>query len=447
MLKVCLTGGPCAGKSTVLSALVAALEPRGYKVLIVPETATELILNGIAPGENISLDKFQEFVLDKQLFKEKLYLDAVDFYGDKTVIICDRGIMDQLAYINKDKFEVLMKERGMSFNDGFAWYDCVLHLVTAADGAEEFYQWNDPNKPDSGNNAARRESPEEARHLDKKTLNSWVGHPHLKVIDNSTNFSDKVNRVIDYVFSMLGEPERKKVQKKFLVKKPSKSRINSMGHVAHMTIMQTYLNSPENIERRIRQIGNDNGGYNFYYSETKNLENNERLITERKISPREYHNLLIDMDTSLHSIKKSRYCFVNNNSYFNLDIFPFSSEYALLEVEDDVNIDFFEVIKEVTDDINFRNYELAKTMVFNVNAEDIPKTCAIEPVWFYETGRDETEILGSGSRTYNVVTTKDESEAFELVKKCSRNYLKRKCKMNGMIISQWYDFYSKEWLE
>lgn len=45
--------------------------------------------------------------------------------------------------------------------------------------------------------------------------------------------------------------------------------------------------------------------------------------------------------------------------------------------------------------------------------------------WIYETGRDEPEILGSGSTYYNVLTTRNQQEAIEASKKCSRNYLIR----------------------
>ena len=64
-------------------------------------------------------------------------------------------------------------------------YDAVFHLVTAAKGAEEFYTLS--------NNDARKETLEEARVLDKKTIDSWNGHKKLKIIDNSTNFEEKIN--------------------------------------------------------------------------------------------------------------------------------------------------------------------------------------------------------------------------------------------------------------
>ena len=35
-----LTGGPCAGKTTALSVIEQVLSKKGFKVIIVPETAT-----------------------------------------------------------------------------------------------------------------------------------------------------------------------------------------------------------------------------------------------------------------------------------------------------------------------------------------------------------------------------------------------------------------------
>jgi hypothetical protein len=43
--------------------------------------------------------------------------------------------------------------------------------VSAADGAEEFYTGQ--------NNEARYENVTEAKALDKKLINAWVGHPQF----------------------------------------------------------------------------------------------------------------------------------------------------------------------------------------------------------------------------------------------------------------------------
>jgi len=49
-------------------------------------------------------------------------------------------------------------------------------MVTAADGAEKFYTFE--------NNVARYESLEEAVKLDKRLINAWVGHPNFSIIEN-----------------------------------------------------------------------------------------------------------------------------------------------------------------------------------------------------------------------------------------------------------------------
>ena len=48
-IKIAVTGGPCAGKSSALDMLKTFFEQNGYKVLIVAETATEMMNGGITP--------------------------------------------------------------------------------------------------------------------------------------------------------------------------------------------------------------------------------------------------------------------------------------------------------------------------------------------------------------------------------------------------------------
>lgn len=371
MLKVCISGGPGGGKSSAQSVLTHVLEDRGYKVLFCPETATELILNGVIPGSQVSLEDFQTFVLDKQLAKEKLYDDIAKYYdADKLVILYDRGLCDQMAYIDKSLFENMLSQRGMSLTDAYSHYDCVLHLVTAANGAVEHYVWNDPSKDDVGNNAARSESPEEAIVKDEKTMKAWIGHPHLRVFDNSTNFDGKIKRIVAELLSVLGEPTPMEIERKFLIKKPSEQVIESLGCVSKSNIIQTYLKTIKpGVERRVRQRGSVKDGFSFYYTEKFDISDGVRDEVEDKISPDKYISLLTEADTSLYQISKERYCFVYKNRYYEMDIYPFSEEYAILEIElNDINEDIelppLEIIKDVTDDKSYRNNALAKTLSF-----------------------------------------------------------------------------------
>ena len=450
MLKVVITGGPGAGKTEIMSHLTQVLEERGYKVFVVPESPTELILNGIRPDGNISLIDFQNFVLDKQLSKEKLYDEAATYYDmEKVIIFYDRGILDACAYVDKNTvFEGMLEKRGLSLSDVYSRYDAVLHLVTAADGAEQFYQWNDPSKDSVGNNAARSESPEEAKVKDKKTLESWIGHPHLRVFDNSSDFNGKIKRVVKEIFSLLGEPIPKEIERKFLIKKPTKEQIDALGCVSKTNIIQTYLYSKDvNVERRVRQRGTKQDGFTFYYTEKTNIGLGERLEKEEKISPDEYISYLSEADTNLHQISKVRYCFIFDKRYYEMDLYSFSDKYAIVEIElnnitEEINLPPLSFVKEVTDDDRYRNHSLAKTLSFETE-EDI-----VNYDWTYETGIEIPEILGSGSSFSNVFKTKDEKKALEESHQKGRNYLVRYQKKGRYTENhQFFDVCSGSWID
>ena len=51
--------------------------------------------------------------------------------------------------------------------------------------------------------------------LDDKLIAAWTGHPHLRIIDNSTEFEDKLKRLIAEISSFLGEPEPYEIERKF----------------------------------------------------------------------------------------------------------------------------------------------------------------------------------------------------------------------------------------
>lgn len=71
------------------------------------------------------------------------------------VVLIDRGLMDGSAYVSSENWQALMDDLGVNvvqLRD--IRYDAVLHMVTAANGAEKFYA--------SLNNEARYESKEEA---------------------------------------------------------------------------------------------------------------------------------------------------------------------------------------------------------------------------------------------------------------------------------------------
>ena len=356
--KIVITGGPCAGKSTAMIWIQEHFEKQGYGVLFIPECATELILGGVSGWTMESNFEFELAILKMQQQKEKIFDECAKklFAKDKVLIVCDRGFLDCKAYMEDYEFREAMQVLGMEENAVRDSYDGVFHLVSVAKDAPQFYT-HETNK-------ARFETLEEAIENDTKTLNAWMGHPHLRIVDNSTDFEGKMRRLLKEISCLLGEPVPYEIERKFLVKLPDLEMLEKENNCKKVEIIQTYLQSTED-EVRVRQRG-FNGGYTYTKTVKKNIEGMKRVEYEERISQQEYLNLLMEADTTKKQIRKTRYCFVFNNQYFELDVYPFWKNKALLEIElDDENKgvempEFIKVIKEVTDEEEYKNSQLAK---------------------------------------------------------------------------------------
>lgn len=371
MIKIALTGGPCAGKTTLTARITKELPEKGYHVFIVSEAASNIIVSGIKPGNEVSMESFQDFIMDYQIFQEEQF-DKIDkFYpSDKVVVIYDRGLCDQIAYIGKPHFKDMLKARGLTFAQARDRYDAVLFLQSAANGAEEFYTM--VNMFNGEEVQIRYETVDEARALNDRTLNAWVGHPHLRVIGNEGNFEEKMDRAMQEIWNILGVPVVTETERKFLIRRPSQEQLDTLDMCSKSDIINTYLKeTKEGVERRVRQRG-INGDYSFYYTEKKDVPGSSmaRHETERKIKQKDYLRYLTEADTSLRQVVKHRYCHVYKNQYFEIDIYDFDGEYAILELElskegQEINIpDYIEIIKEVTDDKRYRNRILATNLSF-----------------------------------------------------------------------------------
>ena len=354
--KIVITGGPCAGKSTAMSWIQEEFSKRGYGVLFVPETATELITSGAAPWSMPNTD-FQRCVLRWQLDKEDVFEQAAQSLSqDKILIVCDRGAMDGRAYMTQPEFSSIMNDTGTDevfLRDG---YDAVFHLVTAANGAEEYYT--------TSNNSARTETPEQARELDERLISAWTGHPHLRVIGNEQSFKDKMLALVSEIASFLGEPEPYEIERKFLISYPDTRWLESNPACQKVEIIQTYLNSGDGEETRVRQRGAD-GNYVYTMTKKRTISGIKRVEVEKRLSQAEYLNLLMEADTSRHPIRKTRYCLTYDNQYFEIDVYPFWNNKAIVEIElsdegDEIRMPpQIEVIREVTDDQSYKNSALA----------------------------------------------------------------------------------------
>ncbi len=357
--KIVITGGPCAGKTTAMSWIQNAFTKLGYAVLFVDETATQLITGGAAPWLNNANKDFQLHLLQLQVAKEMAFADiAKTMKSDKILIVCDRAAMDNCAYMTEQEFGWVLKQMQTNKVAMRDQYDAVFHLVTAAKGAEKYYTL--------ANNQARTETLEEASSLDDKLIAAWTGHPHFRVIDNSTGFEEKMLRLIHEITTFLGEPAPMEIERKFLIERPSLHMLETLPNCERVDIIQTYLKTDKDTEElRIRQRG-ANGHYIYFKTRKKKLSGMRRIEEEERLTQEEYLSLMVQADPACRTIHKERYCLSENGLYYEIDIYPDWPDKAIMEIElhsENQEIEFpegIDVIREVTNDGAYSNHELAR---------------------------------------------------------------------------------------
>ena len=140
-----------------------------------------------------------------------------------------------------------------------------------------------------------------------------------------------------------------------------------MPNCRRIEIIQTYLKSDKDEEVRVRQRGSD-GHYIFYQTTKRKISGMKRVEIENRLSESEYLHLLMNADTTRRQIRKDRYCLTYENQYFEIDVYPFWNDKAILEIElsdENAVIRFPEqisIIKEVTDDESYKNASLARSV-------------------------------------------------------------------------------------
>ena len=272
---------------------------------------------------------------------------------DKVLIIYDRAVLDDKAYISDAQFAKTLAHFGKTEQEVLAGYDAVLHLVTCAKGAEFAYNYG---------NAARYETVEVAREKDDLTLRAWSTHPAVYVIDNSVNFEDKIDRAIAQIYRIIGQAAPEPGKKKYLVAMPDCAALEKLYGAAPAEMMQTYLVPVrQDTERRIRQQKNGSG-YLYFYTEKRIAPDGTRWVTEKPISEKEYVAYLMEADVSLHSVIKQKYSFTYDKRRMELDVYPFSSDKAILFAygSDTGRLPpEIKILKDVTREAEYKNRALA----------------------------------------------------------------------------------------
>jgi len=140
IIKIVITGGPCAGKSVAMNIIKETFTKKGYVVLFVPETATELITGGVCPWTTGTNLDYQICQCKLQAFKENIFHEAISTMPqDKFLLVCDRGMFDNRAYMTQEEFEICLQKLNTTEEEVNKSYDAIFHLETAAKGLQQYY--------------------------------------------------------------------------------------------------------------------------------------------------------------------------------------------------------------------------------------------------------------------------------------------------------------------
>ena len=160
--KICITGGPCGG----ITSMLRELKKLGY--VIVPEVAQSLMAQDTSHNKNKF--EFQKKFVEAQIRKE----DECDRKNDHKFLVCDRGAADAYAFIDRDSFEKLGGQGLLKR------YDCVIFAKSVANISEEIY-----------NRHKRKKTAKEALETEAKLYEIWSMHPFFHVIKETADFEEK----------------------------------------------------------------------------------------------------------------------------------------------------------------------------------------------------------------------------------------------------------------
>jgi len=183
---VVVTGGPGAGKTAFLELVRRDF---GDRVVVLPEAASILFSGGFPRHESAPARRAAQraiYYVEREL--ERMAAEE----GRSSIILCDRGTLDGLAYWPGSPGE-LLAEVGTTLEAELARYALVIHMRT----------------PPAGNgydhrNPYRTETPREAERIDERILEVWSQHPRRRIVESADTFMEKVARALAVLEEEIG---------------------------------------------------------------------------------------------------------------------------------------------------------------------------------------------------------------------------------------------------
>ena len=166
------------------------------------------------------------------------------------------------------------------------------------------------------------------------------------------------------IYRIVGQPEPMAKKRKYLIAMPDMKTLAERYAAVPADMVQTYLCMTNPcIERRVRRQ-KYGGEYLYFYTEKHIRPDGTKWDTEKPITEKEYNRYLLEADPELQSVDKTKYRFVYDSCRFEIDVYPFSTDKAVMfrysENDEAAIPPEIRVIREVTGDPSCKNKQLAK---------------------------------------------------------------------------------------
>ena len=152
------------------------------------------------------------------------------------------------------------------------------------------------------------------------------------------------------------------IERKFLIAMPDAALLEEAECSA---IVQTYLRGEKGTTERVRRRDR-NGQIEYTHTIKRKISALRRIEDETEISREEYVSLLERADPERRPVRKKRYCFWEFGFLWEIDVYPFWSDRAILEVElEDEAVEItlprrIRILREVSADKRYTNAALSR---------------------------------------------------------------------------------------
>ena len=153
------------------------------------------------------------------------------------------------------------------------------------------------------------------------------------------------------------------IEHKYLIRYPDPDLLRRFASPSE--IVQTYLLGEKGTTERVRRRSR-NGQFEYTHTIKRKISPLRRIEDETEIGPNEYERLLERADPERRPVHKKRYCFTEAGHLWEIDVYPFWTDRAIMEVEltdeaEEITLPRrIRILREVSNDKRYTNASISR---------------------------------------------------------------------------------------